>query len=281
MKHTKQFIDKYGPWALITGASSGIGAEFARQLARRGLNVALTARRGDRLKSLATQIEKETGVAALTITADLSSTEAIHDLVAAVEQLDIGLLVNNAGREDTGSFLHSDVADAVHTVDLNVRAPVLLTHAIGRRIAERGTGGVVFLSSIVAFQGVPLTANYAATKAFDLVLAEGLALELRQYGIDTLAVAPGFTKTELAPDLDFTGTPIRPLEPAKVVATALHALGRKTLVVPGFTNRFLYVTGKYLQPRRWSSRAFGRVYRKVLRAKLSESVAPNPVTVDG
>ncbi len=281
MKQTKEFIEKYGPWALITGASSGIGAEFARQIAGRGLNVILTARRGAKLDALSKEIQEETGVTALTIAADLSSKEAIDELAAAVEELDIGLLVNNAGREDTGPFLHVDITDAMQTVDLNVRAPVLLTHTIGRRIAERGAGGVVFLSSIVAFQGVPLTANYAATKAFNLVLAEGLAPELRQYGIDTLAVTPGFTKTELAPDLDFTGTPIRPLEAAKVVETTLDALGKKTLVIPGLTNRFLYFAGKYLQPRRLSSAAFGRVYRRVLRRKLSANISPTTVAVDG
>ncbi len=129
------------------------------------------------------------------------------------------------------------------------------------------------MSSIVAFQGVPLVANYAATKAYDLIFAESLAAELKPLKIDVLAVAPGFTETELSPDYEFKGLPIKPIAPALVAKDAINRLGEKRLVVPGFANKFLYVMGKYFQPRALSTASFGKVFQAVLRKKLRNNLS--------
>lgn len=273
-KMTK-FQTKYGPWALVTGASSGIGTELARLIAGKGLNIILVARRQERLERLALEIEKKNGVKVKSILADLTTEEGIERVKAETEALEIGLLVNNAGREDSGLFLETPLEDAIETLDLNVRAPLQLTHHFARKMASRRKGGILFTASIVGFQGVPLIANYAATKAWDLIFAESLAAELKSQGIDVSVAAPGFTKTELSPNLDFTGLPMKPMPAASVAKTALGGLGTKRLVVPGIINKFLYVSGKYLMPRFLNTWSFGMVFRSVLRTKLRGQKGPN------
>ena len=133
-------------------------------------------------------------------------------------------------------------------------------------MAQRSRGGIVFLSSIVAFQGVPLIANYAATKAYDLILSESLAAELGPAGIDVLAISPGFSDTELSLDLEFSETKFRPMAPEAVTAS-IKALGRHRLAVPGKGNFLLYHLSKRLMSRRAATRAYGNVFRTVLRNK--------------
>jgi len=181
------------------------------------------------------------------------------------EQLNIGLLVNNAGREDSGHFFQTSIEEALTTIDLNCRAPLQLTHHFARLMAERKKGGIIFMSSIVAFQGVSHIANYAASKAYDLIFAESLAAELKPYNIDVTVVAPGFTQTMLSPDINFDGVPMKPISPDLVANKGIHSLGRKRLTIPGVINKFLYLSGKYLQPRRINTFAFGLVFKRVLR----------------
>jgi len=267
------FKNKYGPWALVTGASSGMGAEFARLIADQGLNLVLVARRKERLESLAAEINKKHPVDIKIIAADLISKEGIDRIKSETGPLQIGLLVNNAGREDSGYFVDAPLEELEKTMDLNCRAPLLLTHHFARKMVAKKRGGIINLASIVAFQGVPLISNYAATKAYDLIFSESLSSELKPYGIDVLAVAPGFTDTELSPDFDFSGTPIKPLKPLFVVNKAIRSLGKKRVVIPGLINWFLYVTGKYLQPRILNTFSFGLVFKQVLRGKLTGSGA--------
>lgn len=182
--------------------------------------------------------------------------------------LEIGLLVNNAGREDSGHFLDIPLERALTTLRLNCEAPLQLTHHFGQKMRAQGRGGILFMSSIVAFQGVPLIANYAATKAYDLILAESVAEELAPHGIDVAVVAPGFTASELSPGASFDGLPMKPMPAASVARTGIETLGRSRLGVPGLINKFLYMSGKYLQPRALNTWAFGRVFERVLRSKL-------------
>ncbi len=155
-----KFEKKYGPWALVTGASSGIGSEFAKQIVARKLNVVLVARREERLKSLAKQIRDQYSTDVKIVVADLTESEGIETVKRATDDLEVGLLVNNAGREDSGRFLNMPLDDALNTLDLNVRAPLQLTHHFAQKMAARDRGGIIFMSSIVAFQGVPFIANY-------------------------------------------------------------------------------------------------------------------------
>jgi len=263
-----EFISKYGKWALITGASKGIGLEFSRQIAAKGLNVVLVARSENSLGLLASSIENDYAVKTRVVAADLTEADGIVQLFETTADLDIGLLVNNAGREDSGPFLQIPIDDAIKTIDLNIKVPLQLTQHFAAKMKARGKGGILIMSSIVAFQGVPNIANYAASKAWDLVFAEGIATELKPSGIDVLSVNPGFTKSELSPDINFEGLPIKPMSADAVVKTALEDLGRSRVSVPGRVNKFLYYSGKYLQPRRVNTAAFGGVFRRVLRNKL-------------
>lgn len=259
------FKDKYGPWALITGASSGIGAEFARQVAAQGLNLVLVARREERLRSLARALEAAHPIQVKIIPVDLTALDFLPVIQQATDDLEIGLLVNNAGVMPTGRFLDQDLENELRQLDLNSRAPLILAHHFGRKMAERGRGGILFLASMVAFQGTPSVAHYAATKAFDLILAEGLHVELKPAGVDVLALAPGFTATELAGDLDFSGLPIKPMRVDPVVQAALRALGRRSLVIPGWQNQFLYWMVKHLLPRSANTAIFGKIFGTLSR----------------
>jgi short-subunit dehydrogenase len=262
------FTKNYGDWALITGASSGIGLDFARQIAAKGLNVVLTARSEDKLKVLASSLETDYSVKTRVVVADLADPTAIARILAATADISVGLLVNNAGREDSGPFLEIPIEDALQTIDLNIKAPVQLTQHFATKMQAKGNGGIIFMSSIVAFQGVPNIANYAATKAYDLVFAEGVAAELKRSNIDVISVNPGFTDSELSPQISFDGLPIKPMAAEAVAQKALNDLGTTRVSVPGMVNKFLYYTGKYVQPRRLNTAAFGFVFRKVLRNKL-------------
>lgn len=265
----QDFYKKYGEWALVTGASSGIGLEFAKQTAAKGLNVVLVARRKGRLEKIAKQIEAANSVQTRIVVADLTETAGISAVIEETQDLMVGLLVNNAGREDSGHFLKTPVEIALNTIDLNVKAPLQLTHHFANLMRERNKGGLIFMSSIVAFQGVPYVANYAATKAYDLVFAEGVAAELKQSNIDVTAVTPGFTRSELSPDFNFDGLPFKPMAPEIVVSQAIQSLGRSRISVPGIINKFLFASGKYIQPRWLNTKSFGNVFARALRFKLA------------
>jgi len=269
--NSDNFQSKYGPWALISGASSGIGAEFARQLARQKLNLVLVARTKEKLEQLSQEVSAQNDVEVRIVVADLTQREEIETILKQTEGIDVGLLVNNVGREDSGYFLDSEIDRVIQTLDLNCRVPLELTQPFARKMTTRKRGGIVFLGSIVGFQGVPYIASYAATKAYDLILAEGLGWELKKQGIDVLALCPGFAKTNLALDLNFKSSPIQPMSVEPIVKTALNSLGVKRVVVPGIMNKFLYFLGKFFQTRRMNTFSFGQVFRFVLRDKLKYS----------
>ena len=189
------FLSKYGEWAVVTGASSGIGREIAKQVAARGLSVVLVARRQAELEALAREIEKEWKVKTLTVAVDLANRESRIAVLEAVEDRLVGLLVNSAGFGSGGEFVKADFGLESEMVEVNCRALVELTHMFARRFVAQKRGGVILLSSIVAFQGAAYSANYAATKAYVQSLAEGLREELAPYGVDVLSSAPGPTAT--------------------------------------------------------------------------------------
>jgi short-subunit dehydrogenase len=226
-----EFRQKYGPWALVTGASEGIGREFARRLARAGLHVALVARRGDALERLANELRADFGIEAEVLPADLADPAALSSIAARTTHLDIGLLVAAAGFGTSGLFVESPLEDELQMIDVNCRAVACLAHLFGRRMVLRGRGGLVLLSSVVAFQGVPRAANYSATKAYVQSLAEGLFAELRPLGIDVIASAPGPIHSGFAKRAGMT---LGLAETPEAVAQAtLDCLGRRSLTRPG------------------------------------------------
>lgn len=243
---------------MVTGASAGLGAEFARQLAQQGLNVALAARRKERLHDLAHELSAAHGIEALALSLDLAQVDFLPTLARATDGLEIGLLVNNAGFSLTGELTELPLERQVEMLHLNCRAPLILSHHYGGLMRQRRRGGLIFVSSIVGFVPTPNWTNYAGTKAFNLFLGEGLAAEMQPHGVDVLTVAPGHTRTEFHENAGIGS--ILPMEPAVVVRQALRHLGQTTLVVPGSANRLLVFLPRFF-PRRLNTRISGLIVK--------------------
>ena len=263
MSHPRRdgFTGRYGPAALVTGASTGLGAEFARQLAARGLDLVLVARRRDRLEDVARELRAAHGVAVHVAALDLAAPDLRDRLCDAIQGQDVGLLVSNAGRYGFGRFLDARLEDELEGLDVNARAPLVLAHEFARRLAGRGRGGMIFLSSSSAYQGTPFAAGYGAAKAHTLTLAEALAYELAPWNVDVLAVCPGPVATEGTADMDTSSFPIGPMQAPPVVRAALDALGRRTAIVPGLPNAAVATLGK-LMPRSLNTRLMGAIFAR-------------------
>ncbi|MBX7102090.1 MAG: SDR family NAD(P)-dependent oxidoreductase [Myxococcaceae bacterium] len=242
------FVDRYGPWALVAGASEGLGAAWADALARRGLKLLLLARRPELLEATAKALRERHGVEVVTQAFDLASPSLEGPLTALVAGREVGLLVYNAAFPAQGPFLEQPLENQLRALDVNCRAPLTLAHGLGRAMAQRGRGGIVLMSSLTAFNGSPFLSTYGATKAFNLVLAEGLWFELQARGVDVLACCAGATRT---PNLLRTSPQGEPgmIEPAQVVEEALAALGRSGAMVPGAFNRLASFAMRRLLPR--------------------------------
>jgi uncharacterized protein len=238
-------------WAVVTGASSGIGLEFARVLARRGHPVLAVARRRERLEELAREASAQGGRIE-PLAADLVTEQGLISVVRRIEDLgEIDLLVNNAGLANAGDFVGASLDREVAAIELNVEAVVRLTHSVLQRMVQRQRGAILNLASVVAFQPFPHFAVYAATKAFVLSFTEALAEETRGTGVRILALCPGSVATELdvfAHNKGLLGK-LPSLTAEKVVKMGLRALegGRVVRVIGGF-NRFLPFMGR-LMPR--------------------------------
>ncbi len=233
------FARRYGPWAVVTGASSGIGAEFARQLAARGINLVITARRTALLEQLAAEL-RGTGVQTEVVATDLAQPDFLGPLLAACADKDIGLVVSNAGFGLKGLHHELDGERLTAMLNVNCHAPMRLAQALAPRLIARGRGGMIFTGSIEGFIAFPWSTAYAATKAFVQSLGEGLWAELRPYGVDVLVLAPGATDTDA---ITLQGIDKRQLSglmaPADVVGQALTQLGRRPVVITGWMNRVL------------------------------------------
>jgi short-subunit dehydrogenase len=260
------FANRYGPTALVAGASRGIGAAFARELAGAGLQLVLVARRALPLEELAKELRAAHGVEVRTLTCDLGDEAAADAIAGACGGLEIGLLVYNAAASSVGRFLDTPREDHLRSVHVNARGPMLLAHALGGPMAARGRGGIVLMSSLAAFQGTPLVASYAATKAFNLVLAEGLWSELGKRGVDVLACCAGATLTpgyeRKTPSRAARRFAPQPQDPADVAEEALQALGRRPVVVTGLGNRFASFMLRRIASRRLAVAMMGREMRR-------------------
>jgi uncharacterized protein len=186
---------KFGPWAIVTGASSGIGEEFARQLAASGLNVVLVARRLSVLESLGQRLAAEFGVEYRAVGVDLSDDGLLGQLEAATHDLDVGVLISSAGAVTLGEFLAADGRALQRGVRLNVMSHVVLARHFAKRMAVRGRGGVLLVSSTAGAHGSPFIADYAAAKGYLLVLGEALHLEFKRMGLHMTVLMPGPTDT--------------------------------------------------------------------------------------
>ncbi|MBA2638694.1 MAG: SDR family oxidoreductase [Nocardioidaceae bacterium] len=267
-----RLVDRYGPWAVVTGASDGIGRAFAGQLAASGLSVVLVARRREVLQALATELERRHRVATEVVAADLATRAGREAVEDATRGVDVGLLVASAGFGTSGPFLAGDLDVELGMIDVNCGALLAQSHHFAERFAERGRGGLVLLSSLVAFQGVPRAANYAATKAYVQTLAEALRVELKPHGVDVLACAPGPVDSAFATraHMQMGAT----VTPETVAEGALAALGRRTTVAPGALSKLLTSSLRTL-PR--AGRV--RVMQKVM-AGMTPAAASGPTVAD-
>jgi uncharacterized protein len=247
---------RYGSWALVTGASDGIGRALATHLAAEGINVVLAARGRDKLHALSTELVAAQGIETRVLPVDLTDPGAPVAIADFTSDLDIGLAVLAAGFGTTGTFIETPLTAELDLIAVNVTAVTHLAHVFAGRLAARESGGIVLFGSIVGWQGVPGQANYAASKAYVQSLAEGLHDELRPHGVDVLAVAPGPVDSGFGTRAGLTMTSATSTD--VVAAATLAALGRRRTVIPGLRGKFLTLALTPL-PRRMRSLILGKV----------------------
>jgi uncharacterized protein len=264
IREQSRLLDRYGPWAVVTGASDGIGRALATRLAQAGIHLILVARRQNALDALASQLAASCAIQVQTIAVDLGSKEGIETLVRETQKHDVGLLVASAGFGTSGEFVASNILIELQMIDVNCRAVAALAHVFAQRFAERGRGGLLLLSSLVAFQGVPRAANYAATKAYVQTLAEGLRHELWSRGVDVLAAAPGPVHSGFGARARMTMAVAQ--TPDEVARATLRALGRTGTVRPGWLSKFLELSLTFL-PRWGRVRMMGVVMAAMTKGR--------------
>lgn len=230
-------VAQYGPWAVVTGASDGIGRAFAEALAAAGCHLVLVARRQQVLEALGARLATRHGIQCRVLALDLAAPEAAEALARATEDLEVGLLVAAAGFGSSGPLVAQSLDSECGMVAVNCTAVLAQAHLFGRRFVAQHRGALVLLSSIVAFQGVGGSANYAATKAYVQSLAEGLRVELAPHGVRVLAVAPGPVASGFAERAGLVMG--RTDTPAAVARGALAALARGGTVRPGVVSKLL------------------------------------------
>jgi short-subunit dehydrogenase len=260
------FRARYGSWAVVAGASTGLGAEFAAQLAARGLNVVLVARQADRLAELSRRLAATYRVQLHPLPLDLAVPEAPALIAEQTHNLDVGLLIYNAALSIIGPFFEQPLDHHLRELDTNTRAPLMLAYLLGQSMRARQRGGIILMSSLSASLGSALIANYAATKAYNQVLAEGLWDELRAHRVDVLACC---ASTIVTPNY-LASQPKRSrfnsfgaLSPEVVVTETLNALGRQPSVIPGRSNRLAAFFIRRLLPRRVAIRMMGQTLRQM------------------
>jgi hypothetical protein len=253
-----------GKWALITGASAGIGFEFAKLLAAGGANLLLTARRVDRLQKLASELSVQHRVKVEVFSADLVRPEAavgIHQFTSS-KNIEVELLINNAGFGAFGYAHEIPLEKMLEMIQVNCSAVVHLTRLYLPAMVARKHGDVLIVASLAAFQAVPFNSVYAATKAFDLLFAEGVAEEVRDFGVRVCALCPGSTNTEFQQVAEQPDQVFRSAETAgKVARVGLEALAAgKSYVISGFMNK-LMKEGQRLAPRRFVTQTAAKMMR--------------------
>lgn len=253
------------PRALITGASSGLGETFARQLARRGHDFVLVARRKDRLESLAAELSEKHNAASEVIQADLTSEDGIAAVAERLQKGDIELLVNNAGFGTRGEFARLPLEREIEMLDLNVRTLVRLTHVALGPMLERGSGGILNIASTAAFQPVPFMATYAATKAFVLQFSEAVHEEVKPHGVKVTCLCPGPVRTEFQQVAGVNDRQVPSFvwtDQDHVVRSALSALrAGRSLVTPGPFNTASSAIVRF-SPRFLTRRVAGSMFRR-------------------
>jgi short-subunit dehydrogenase len=265
-----QLRERYGTWALVTGASSGIGCRFARELAAEGMNLVLIARRICLLEKLREELVEKHGIEVRCVKVDLSADDALTTVADACEDLEIGMIVLSAGTGVPGPFVECDMEAEKRILILNGLAPVEMTRWFLPGMYERGKGAILMVSSLMGFQGVPYMANYSATKGYLLNFGEALHHECKAGGVDVLVVAPGATETPGAHlhEVDYSKLPLSWMSAEEVVDAALKQIGKKVFVIPGVRNHLTACLSGGLWSRGFVQRIMKRLARHALASKL-------------
>ena len=233
---------RFGPWALVTGASSGIGKEFAQQIAASGINIVLVARREDLLKEVGVEFSKRYGVEHRVVVLDVSREDFIRQLASATDDLDIGLVVSNAGTGNPGEFLKLDRQLLEKTLRLNTMSHLDIAHYFGGKLAERRRGGLILVGAMGAENGIPCMANDGGAKAYVHSLGETLHYEFKPLGVYVTVLAAGVTNTAVLEKfaLDPKTMPMKPMSVEQCVSEGLSGLVKnRSRIVPGRLNRIM------------------------------------------
>jgi len=245
------FLSKYGSWAIVAGASEGLGAAFAEELAKRGLNLVLLARRFEKREDLSKYLVNCYQIKTEYYSIDLADAQKVKQLFRQLN-LDIGLLVYNAAYAPIGYFTNITEENLERTVNVNIKTPLILSRLVADRMIEKRKGGIILMSSLAGIQGTPRLAAYSASKAFNAILAEALWKELEQHGIDVIASCPGAIRTpgykNAQQSKDAPGT----LDAKQVAIKTLDALGKGPLIIPGYTNKIARLFMGRLLPRKFA-----------------------------
>lgn len=263
--------NQYGPWALVTGASAGIGEEFANQLASIGFNLVLTARKKDKLDLVSDRLKKVYNVNTVVIPIDLSDPDFLKELSEKTLLLDIGLLVSNAGGYTYGSFHKSELDKQAAFLRLNTNAHMQLAHYYGNKMKVRGKGGIILVSSTGAFCAIPYMASYVASKAYVLSLGESLHIELKEHGVDVMVLAPGTTETPgtmNAANIDNDKLGVSFMSPKVVVEQALKNFGKRAVFIPGAINKFSYFLGRRVLSRLTMAKMLGKIMKNAISPEV-------------
>lgn len=226
-----EFARRYGPVAVVTGASSGIGQSFAQFLAAHGFDLVIVARRQERLETLASRLRSSHGVSVHVQRVDLAEGDAAQQILDATSSMDVGLLVSNAGTGDRGPFENGSARALNEALMVNCNTPMLLAHGFVPRLKQRERGGIIFTSSVEGLIGCPYSTAYSSTKGFLNSLAEGLWGELAPHGIDVLGLCPGATATDRLSGAD-PATLRNAMPPDDVVRLALANLRNGPIYIP-------------------------------------------------
>lgn len=268
MRHINK--NTFGPWALVTGASSGIGKEFARQLAASGLNLVLVARRLPLLEEVGRALADEYGIDYRAVGLDLSQEDFLERLEIVTHDLEIGLVVSNAGAAHPGAFLSSDPDGLHQTIRLSVLAHLDLVHHFGGKMVTRKRGGIVLLSGMGASQGVPYMANDSATRAYVLTLGETLNTELKKQHVHVTVLLPGPTQTALSDTVGFDANS-SPLPMMKVEQTVSEGLAALSANRPSHLSGALYRIMNRLIPRSLFREMNGGMILKAITQKQQQT----------
>lgn len=261
-------MERYGKSAIIAGASEGIGAAFAEYLAAEGLSLVLVARREEPLHKLAAELTDRYGVPVNCITCDLSEEDASEQVISFLDGVETDILVYNAALSHIGSFTEYPVEGHCQAIRVNMITPLKLVHHVGGKMIERGRGAIVLMSSMAGFQGSGYLAVYAATKAFNRILAEGLWYEWKEQGVDIMACCAGATATpgyiKSAPVRTSLFAPGAQL-PGEVVSECFRKLGSRPSIITGRGNRMASFFMQRVLSRKMAVKIMGDNTRKMYR----------------